>query len=102
MSEATYDLNPVEVPLVKSKYRRIRTKIPVPESLPIFQALRDSEPSSMMGQPPVVCIDDPGIRQILSVVSRPVIRYSMTDEGADYCAANMSLTNQGARFDVMH
>jgi len=54
MSEAKYDLIPREVPQVKTKYRRIRTKIPVPESLPIFQALQDSEPQSMMGQPPVV------------------------------------------------
>jgi 4-aminobutyrate aminotransferase/(S)-3-amino-2-methylpropionate transaminase len=54
MSEAKYDLKPVEVPQVKTRYRRIRTPIPVPESLPIFQALQDSEPQSMMGQPPVV------------------------------------------------
>ena len=54
MSEAKYDLIPREVPQVETKYRRIRTKIPVPESLPIFQALQDSEPQSMMGQPPVV------------------------------------------------
>jgi 4-aminobutyrate aminotransferase/(S)-3-amino-2-methylpropionate transaminase len=54
MSEAKYDLTPVEVPQVRTKYRRIRTPIPVPESLPIFQALQDSEPQSMMGQPPVV------------------------------------------------
>ncbi len=51
---ATYDLTPVEVPHVETKYRTIRTKIPVPESLPVFEALRDSEPQSMMGQPPVV------------------------------------------------
>jgi len=54
MSEAKYDLKPVEVPEIKTRYRRIRTPIPVPESLPIFQALQDSEPQSMMGQPPVV------------------------------------------------
>lgn len=54
MSEAKYELNPVEVPPIKTKYRKIRTKIPVPESLPIFQALQGSEPQSMMGQPPVV------------------------------------------------
>jgi len=54
MSEAKYDLTPREVPQVKTKYRRIHTKIPVPESLPIFRALQDSEPQSMMGQPPVV------------------------------------------------
>lgn len=51
---ASYDLTPVEVPPVQTKYRTIRTKLPVPESLPIFQALKDSEPQSMMGQPPVV------------------------------------------------
>ena len=51
---AVYDLTPVEVPKVKTKYRRIKTKLPVPESLPIFESLRQSEPRSMMGQPPIV------------------------------------------------
>ena len=51
---ARYDLTPVEVPPVRTKYRRIRTKLPVPESLAIFESLRASEPQSMMGQPPVV------------------------------------------------
>ena len=51
---AEYDLTPVAVPHVNTKYRTIRTKIPVPESLPIFEALRESEPRSMMGQPPIV------------------------------------------------
>ncbi len=54
MSVGKFDLTPLDVPPVKTKYRRIRTKIPVPESLPIFRALQDSEPRSMMGQPPVV------------------------------------------------
>lgn len=51
---AVYDLTPVDVPPVETKYRTIKTKIPVPESLPVFEALRESEPRSMMGQPPVV------------------------------------------------
>jgi len=51
---AGYDLTPVEVPRVETKHRSIRTKLPVPESLPIFEALRQSEPRSMMGQPPIV------------------------------------------------
>ena len=51
---ATYDLTPVDVPHVETKYRTIRTKIPVPESLPIFEELQRVEPRSMMGQPPVV------------------------------------------------
>ncbi len=51
---AVYDLTPVEVPRVETKYRTIRTRIPVPESLPLFEALAASEPRSMAGQPPIV------------------------------------------------
>jgi len=51
---AKYDLTPVEVPAVNTKYRTIKTKLPVPESLPIFEKLSLSEPVSMMGQPPVI------------------------------------------------
>lgn len=51
---AVYDLTPVDVPRVETGYRSIRTRIPVPESVPIFQALAASEPRSMAGQPPVV------------------------------------------------
>jgi 4-aminobutyrate aminotransferase / (S)-3-amino-2-methylpropionate transaminase / 5-aminovalerate transaminase len=51
---AKYDLEPVEVPKVNTKYRTIRTKLPVPESLKIFRLLQQSEPVSMMGQPPVI------------------------------------------------
>ena len=51
---AKYNLEPVEVPKIKTKYRRIKTKLPVPESLKIFNALMESEPKSMMGQPPIV------------------------------------------------
>ena len=51
---AKYNLNPVEVPKVSTKYRSIKTKLPVPESLGIFQTLSESEPVSMMGQPPIV------------------------------------------------
>ena len=51
---AKYNLLPVEVPEVNTKYRRIKTKLPVPESLSIFQSLTESEPVSMMGQPPII------------------------------------------------
>ena len=49
-----YSLEPVAVQRVNTKYRRIKTKLPVPESLPIFESLMDSEPESKRGQPPVV------------------------------------------------
>jgi len=51
---AKYSLEPVEVPKIETKYRKIQTKLPVPESLPIFKALAESEPVSMMGQPPII------------------------------------------------
>ena len=51
---ATTNLTPRKVPHVETKYRRIQTDIPVPESIPILQDLRRFEPLSMSGQPPVV------------------------------------------------
>jgi len=51
---ASYDLTPVEVPEVETKFRAIKTKLPVPESLPIFEQLQRSEPRSMWGQPPII------------------------------------------------
>ncbi len=51
---AKYSLEPVKVPKVNTEFRTIKTKLPVPESLKIFKLLSDSEPISMMGQPPVV------------------------------------------------
>lgn len=51
---ATYDLTPVKVKVIKTKNRIIRTMLPVPESLPIFEELKKSEPRSMSGQPPII------------------------------------------------
>ncbi len=51
---AEYDLTPVRVPKVRTKFRAIQTPLPVPQSLPIFRELERSEPRSMRGQPPVV------------------------------------------------
>jgi 4-aminobutyrate aminotransferase/(S)-3-amino-2-methylpropionate transaminase len=51
---STSDLIPRKVPPVQTKYRRIVTPIPVPESLPILERLHRFEPRSMGGQPPVV------------------------------------------------
>jgi 4-aminobutyrate aminotransferase-like enzyme len=51
---AEYDLTPVNVPKIKTKFRTIQTAIPVPESLPIFEKLRVFEPRSMSGQPPII------------------------------------------------
>jgi hypothetical protein len=39
---------------VGTRYRRIGTPIPVPESLAVLERLRELEPRSMSGQPPIV------------------------------------------------
>ena len=49
-----YQLKPVAVKPVNTPYRKIVTRIPVPESLPIFERLAQFEPISMSGQPPIV------------------------------------------------
>lgn len=54
MAGKVYPLEPVDVPRVATPYRRIVTPIPVPESVPILEALHRAEPRSMQGQPPVV------------------------------------------------
>ena len=54
MAGREFDLTPKETQRVETKYRRIVTKFPVPESLPVLEKLRRYEPVSMRGQPPVV------------------------------------------------
>lgn len=54
MATKEFPLIPRDVDSVETKYRRIRTQIPVPESIPILQRLRGAEPRSMGGQPPVL------------------------------------------------
>ena len=49
-----YDLTPRPVAPVATKYRRIQTQLPVPETIPVLEALRKYEPLAMGGQPPIV------------------------------------------------
>lgn len=49
-----YELIPKRVPRVETKYRRIVTEIPAPESIPTLELLERTEPVAMRGQPPVV------------------------------------------------
>jgi len=53
MSEFNFK-GPQKVPQIKTKYRRIKTEIPVMRSLPIFKELDKYEARSMHGQLPVV------------------------------------------------
>ena len=54
MAGGGFPMTPQDVQPVESKYRKIQTQIPVPESLPIIEQLHHCEPLSMRGQPPVV------------------------------------------------
>ena len=47
-------LEPVPAEPVETKYRRIRTAIPVPDSIELLHGLRQVEPKSMQGMPPVL------------------------------------------------
>jgi 4-aminobutyrate aminotransferase / (S)-3-amino-2-methylpropionate transaminase / 5-aminovalerate transaminase len=47
-------MSPKTVSQIETKYRRIVTEFPVPESLPLLERLRRYEPRAMQGQPPVV------------------------------------------------
>jgi len=46
----TFAMKPKSVAAVNTQYRKIKTKIPVPESLPLIEKLRSNEPISMSGQ----------------------------------------------------
>lgn len=49
-----FSITPRDVPHVETKYRRIATALPHPDSLATIEKLRTFEPISMRGQPPVV------------------------------------------------
>src|SRR5947208_12756390 len=49
-----FSITPVNVPKIETKYRRIVTSLPHPESVATLEKLRAFEPISMRGQPPIV------------------------------------------------
>src|SRR5579871_3080007 len=49
-----FTLVPQGVERVDTRFRRIVTDLPVPESLPILEKLYQYEPRAMRGQPPIV------------------------------------------------
>ena len=51
---ARYDLTPKHVPPVETKWRRIQTPLPAPESLPVLEKLLRFEPQAMACQVPVL------------------------------------------------
>ena len=53
MSKA-FDFTPKAVPAVRTRFRRIVTPIPAPDSLELLETMRRHEPTSMLGQPPIL------------------------------------------------
>ena len=49
-----FSITPRAVPRVETRYRRIVTKLPHPDSVPTLEKLRHFEPQAMRGQPPLV------------------------------------------------
>ncbi len=54
MSGFSFSRIPVHVPKIQTKYRKISTTLPVPESLPILDDLDKYESRSMHGQMPII------------------------------------------------
>ncbi len=49
-----FSIVPQSVPRVETRFRRIVTPVPHPDSVPTLEKLRQFEPQSMRGQPPLV------------------------------------------------
>src|SRR5258708_20391375 len=49
-----FDLTPKPIPRVETRYRRMITDFPAPESVAVIEKLYQYEPVAMRGQPPVV------------------------------------------------
>jgi 4-aminobutyrate aminotransferase-like enzyme len=101
MATKEFPLEPQSVEPVETKYRKIHTQIPVPESVETFQTLRKLEPRSMGGQPPVVwhhgrgvCIEDPYGNRWLDF-SSGVLVTSSGHGHPDICDAIRTKADQG-------
>jgi len=49
-----FNIIPRAVTPVNTKYRKINTEIPAKDSIPLLEKLRQAEPRSMTGQPPII------------------------------------------------
>lgn len=54
MKHSNFSLSPVKVESISTKFREIKTKIPVPESISLLSELYSLESSSMHGQMPII------------------------------------------------
>lgn len=54
MATKEFPLEPQPTERIETRFRHLCTPIPVPESIPLLSRLRELEPRSMGGQPPIV------------------------------------------------
>lgn len=54
MAGTGFSHQPVDVPKVDTRFRKIVTKLPVPESIPLLQRLYETESRAMHGQLPII------------------------------------------------
>ena len=54
MSGRDFSHKPIEVDKVSTKYRTIKTSIPVPESIPLLKKMYSLEAQAMHGQLPMI------------------------------------------------
>ena len=54
LNRSCFSWEPKKVPFIETKYRTIKTSIPVPESIPVLETLDQYESVSMHGQLPIV------------------------------------------------
>jgi 4-aminobutyrate aminotransferase / (S)-3-amino-2-methylpropionate transaminase / 5-aminovalerate transaminase len=95
-----FSIEPRPVPRVETKYRRIVTPIPHPDSVATLLRLRQFEPQSMRGQPPIVwdraedvCVFDPYGNQWLDWSSGVLV----TNAGHGATEIRQAIVNQVQR-----
>ena len=54
MGGKAYSIKPRAIKQVDTAFRKITTKFPVPESVPVLEELHRHEPRAMSGQPPII------------------------------------------------
>ncbi len=101
MATKEFPLTPVQVDPVETKYRKITTQIPVPESIETLELLRDLEPRSFGGQPPIIwdhgegfCIGDKYGNKWLDF-SAGVLVASSGHGRPEICKAISAMADQG-------
>ncbi len=94
-----FDLTPRDVAPVNTKYRRIATAVPHPDSVPLLERLHAVEPMSMTGQPPIIWHRAEGV-QVYDRYGNKWLDWSsgvlVTNAGHGHPAILKAITDQAA------